>query len=237
MAKWWNLGSVPRYPYCSICSHNGKCCTIKYYVRKIQNPWILGKHEIQYFIVLYFPFYFIFRQKISVVLNCTLRSEKGAERPHNRRRSRSYHPRHDLPQRAHLPLPPRRRGRVRGAAAGGGGARCRPRGPPHLCARLQLRGPRCGPARVPGLWAFGQRSRARRGFLRASIPGFKLPRELWHRLVHGDAQLHPRPRRVRRDHDHRPGGRRGQVMPRGEMRCRARCKLPLQGCESGKKEL
>ena len=47
---------------------------VKYYVRKIQNPWILGKHEIQYFIVLYFPF---FRQKISVVLNCTPRSEKG----------------------------------------------------------------------------------------------------------------------------------------------------------------
>ena len=27
---------------------NGKYSTIKYYVRKIHNPWILGKHEIQY---------------------------------------------------------------------------------------------------------------------------------------------------------------------------------------------
>lgn len=42
---------------------NGKFSTIKYYVRKIQNPWILGKHEIQYLIVLYFP---LFRQKIAV---------------------------------------------------------------------------------------------------------------------------------------------------------------------------
>ena len=56
------------------CQKNGKCCTIKYYVRKIQNPWILDKHEIQYFIVLYFP---CFRQKLSVVLNCTSRSEIG----------------------------------------------------------------------------------------------------------------------------------------------------------------
>jgi hypothetical protein len=52
------------------CRKNGKCCTIKYYIRKIQNPWILGKHEIQYFTVLYFPF---FRQKLSVVLNFTPR--------------------------------------------------------------------------------------------------------------------------------------------------------------------
>ena len=56
----------------NFCRKNGKCCTIKYYVRKIQNPWILDKHEIQYFIVLYFP---CFRQKLSVVLNCTSRSE------------------------------------------------------------------------------------------------------------------------------------------------------------------
>ena len=49
------------------CRFLKKCCTIKYYVRKIQNPRILGKHEIQYFIVLYFPF---FRQNMSVVLNC-----------------------------------------------------------------------------------------------------------------------------------------------------------------------
>ena len=27
------------------CRKKGKCCTIKYYVRKIQNPWILGEHE------------------------------------------------------------------------------------------------------------------------------------------------------------------------------------------------
>ena len=54
------------------CRKNGKYSTIKYYVRKIKNPWILGKHEIQYFIVLYFPF---FRQKLPVVLNCTFRSE------------------------------------------------------------------------------------------------------------------------------------------------------------------
>jgi hypothetical protein len=59
------------------CQKNGKCCTIKYYVRKIRNPWILGKHEIQYFIVLYFPF---FRQKKPLVLNLTLRSEKDATR-------------------------------------------------------------------------------------------------------------------------------------------------------------
>ena len=34
--------------FCRFCK---KCCTIKYYVRKIR---ILGKHEIQYLIVLYF---------------------------------------------------------------------------------------------------------------------------------------------------------------------------------------
>jgi hypothetical protein len=39
------------------CRKNGKYCTIKYYVRKIQNPWIFGKHEIQYLIVVYFPFF------------------------------------------------------------------------------------------------------------------------------------------------------------------------------------
>ena len=41
------------------------------YVRK-KNPWILGKHEIQYLIVLYFPF---FRPKISVV-NCRLSGKR-----------------------------------------------------------------------------------------------------------------------------------------------------------------
>ena len=54
---------------------NGKCCTIKYYVRKIQNPWILGKHEIQYLIVLYF---FLNRQKIPVVLILRSKKEVGA---------------------------------------------------------------------------------------------------------------------------------------------------------------
>ena len=34
----------------------------------------IRKNEIQYFIVQHFPF---FRQKLSVVLNCTPRSEKG----------------------------------------------------------------------------------------------------------------------------------------------------------------
>jgi hypothetical protein len=44
---------------------------LRVYVRK-KNPWILGKHEIQYLIVLYFPF---FRPKISVV-NCRLSGKR-----------------------------------------------------------------------------------------------------------------------------------------------------------------
>ena len=64
------------------CRFLKKCCTIKYYVRKIR---ILGKHEIQYLIVLYY--YFLNRQKIPVVLNCKLRSKKeagaAAVEPHN----------------------------------------------------------------------------------------------------------------------------------------------------------
>ena len=53
------------------------------FCRKMENVVLLSttsekskisKNEIQYFIVQHFPF---FRQKLSVVLNCTPRSEKG----------------------------------------------------------------------------------------------------------------------------------------------------------------
>ena len=47
-------------------------CKVKYYVRKIQNPWILGKQEIQYLMVLYFPFFGKKYNYCTVVLDCTL---------------------------------------------------------------------------------------------------------------------------------------------------------------------
>ena len=66
--------SVQLSTTCIFCRKNGKysTSTIKYYVRKskIHGFWETRK---QYFIVLYFPFFW---QKIQVVLNCTLRSEK-----------------------------------------------------------------------------------------------------------------------------------------------------------------
>ena len=75
-----------------------KYCTIKYYVRKIQHPRILGKHEIQYVIVLGFPF----KQKISLIQYLQASTFELVEPPGARRLSRGQE---FMPTQYFIPIP------------------------------------------------------------------------------------------------------------------------------------